>query len=242
MLRCCGVGEPESELEPEPESELRGHERLQPLGRRELLVGTQLESVAVAAEGTIGDLQAAACDVFDVCKEKMALWGGGELWEDGALTLRDCSHAGACEVFVLREGFFFDVDAHHAGLCGLMARNSALQFDQLAALTSGEEECLDLNLVGCDLGAEGAKHIADAIASGRALAFLTLHLDDNVFGAEAAKHIADAIASRRAPASLTLRLGENGLGAEGAKHIADAIASGRAPASLTLHSAYSIPA
>jgi hypothetical protein len=102
----------------------------------------------------------------------------------------------------MREGAMTELDLCKKGLRGAAVMLVAYLIPAMAALTS-----LDLRFN--DIGAEGAKAIADALSSGRA-GLTSLNLEDNNIGAEGAKTIANALQSGKAVLS-SLNLADNAL-------------------------------
>ena len=76
-----------------------------------------------------------------------------------------------------------------------------------------------INLRWNNIGAEGAKYVAEALKVNTSLT--EIHLDGNNIGAEGAKYVAEAL---KVNTSLTkIHLGGNNIGAEGAKYVAEAL-------------------
>ena len=102
----------------------------------------------------------------------------------------------------MREDAMTELDLCKKGLRGAAVMLVAYLIPAMAALTS-----LDLRFN--DIGAEGAKAIADALSWGRA-GLTSLNLEDNNIGAEGAKTIANALQSGKAVLS-SLNLADNAL-------------------------------
>ena len=102
----------------------------------------------------------------------------------------------------MREDAMTELDLCKKGLRGAAVMLVAYLIPAMPALTS-----LDLRFN--DIGAEGAKAIADALSSGRS-GLTSLNLEDNNIGAEGAKTIANALQSGKAVLS-SLNLADNAL-------------------------------
>ena len=64
---------------------------------------------------------------------------------------------------------------------------------------------------------------------------LSIDLEFTYLDAEGARHIAEALKSGKCPQGLSINLGFNALGAEGADHIAEALKSGKCPQGLSIN-------